>query len=143
MDSIILQVVLQLPIVALLIFAGLLFRSLQREKVNLEDTRLLLESKLSDLSRKDVDQTVRSMETQLKSLTAELDTIRGSMSSSIESQDRVKEYMDNQKTALKEFGRVLSRTSEQTYGELQQIEDKITVLRETLSNQGFEFPNAA
>jgi hypothetical protein len=46
--------------------------------------------------------------------------------------------MDNQKTALNEFGRVLSRTSEQTYGELQAIESRIRIIESSLKENGFE-----
>jgi hypothetical protein len=52
--------------------------------------------------------------------------------------EKIREYMANQKTALKEFGRVLSRTSEQTYGELQAIESRIRTIESSLKENGFE-----
>lgn len=143
MDSIFLQIVLQIPTIALLVFAGLLFRGFQRERVNLEDSRMLLESKFADVRTADTDGTVKRLDESFRNLSADLEALRARLDEFSADQDRAKEYMDNQKTALKEFGRVLSRTSEQTYSDLQQLDDRIASMRRALADQGFELPAAA
>ncbi|MCB0720421.1 MAG: hypothetical protein KDD65_18385 [Bacteroidetes bacterium] len=143
MDSIILQIVLQLPTIALLIFAGFLFRGLQREKANLEDSRMLLEAKLSELHAQGGDPRVKNLEAQVKKMAADLDASLKRIDETRTDGDKAREYMNNQKTALKEFGRVLSRTSEQTYSDLQSLEEKVSTMRRVLEDQGFEFSAAA
>jgi uncharacterized protein (UPF0335 family) len=49
-----------------------------------------------------------------------------------------RDQIANQKQALKEFGRVLSKTSEQTYNEIQDLDQRISSLFRTLEANGFD-----
>ena len=137
MESIALQAILQLPIVALLFFAAFLFRGLQRERNNLAAAIQDFEARIATVSGtsggpdKGVLDEVAKLKTRVESVLADLE-------STDSDREKTREYMTNQKTALKEFGRVLSRTSEQTYGELQSMEARIRVIEASLNDNGFE-----
>ena len=137
MESIALQVILQLPIVALLFFAAFLFRGLQRERNNLAAAIQDFEARIASAPGTSGGPD-KGLLAELEKLKARVESVSANIDSSESDREKTREYMANQKTALKEFGRVLSRTSEQTYGELQSMEARIRVIEASLNDTGFE-----
>ena len=140
MESIALQAILQIPMVALLFFAAYLFRGLQRERNNLAAAVSDFEQRLSDSS---VGGSNSEVVSDLEELKKRVESALEDFGSSGDEREKTREYMANQKTALKEFGRVLSRTSEQTYGELQSMEARIRAIEASLTDNGFELESVS
>ncbi len=141
MESIALQAILQVPMVALLFFAAYLFRGLQRERNNLAAAVRDFEQRLSDSS---VGGSAGSeVVSDLEELKKRVESALEEFGSASDEREKTREYMANQKTALKEFGRVLSRTSEQTYGELQSMEARIRIIEASLTDNGFELESVS
>lgn len=140
MESIALQAILQIPMVALLFFAAYLFRGLQRERNNLAAAVRDFEQRLSDSP---VGASSSDVVGELDDLKKRIESALEDLESSGDEREKTREYMANQKTALKEFGRVLSRTSEQTYSELQSIEARIRIIESSLTDNGFELESVS
>ncbi len=140
MESIALQLILQLPIVALLFFAAFLFRGLQRERTTLASAVQDFEARVSGEAGGGMDPALVA---ELKTIKERVESALNSIESDSEEREKTREYMANQKTALKEFGRVLSRTSEQTYGELQAMETRIRNIETSLTDNGFELDSVS
>ena len=138
MDSTVLLLVLQLPVIALLVFTAFLLKSLNQEKHNLAETMRAFEDRLASGAPPSNTETDLALATELEKLSARVEAALTDIESGSAECEKTREYMTNQKTALKEFGRVLSRTSEQTYGELQAIEARIAVIESALKENGFE-----
>lgn len=143
MESNLVPLLLQLPTVVLVAFALVLFRSIRRQKASVEENQTALENRIATLAKQDVDRLVKDIDTKLVALSSQVEVMRASVAKSAEDHERVRDYMNNQKAALKEFGRVLSKTSEQTYNELQQLDDQVTSVRKALADHGFDLPAAA
>lgn len=138
MDSLVLQLVIQLPAIALLVFTAYLLRGLSQEKKLLASTMREFEDRLASAGTSANPEVDLALATELEKLSARVEAALADIDSGSAEREKTREYMANQKTALKEFGRVLSRTSEQTYGELQAIEARIGVIESSLRDNGFE-----
>lgn len=138
MDSLLLQLVIQLPVIALLAFTAFLLRSLGQEKQNLASAIREFEDRLASGGPSANPEVDLAVVTEMKKLSDRVESALADIESGSAEGEKIREYMANQKTALKEFGRVLSRTSEQTYGELQAIESRIRTIESSLKENGFE-----
>jgi ElaB/YqjD/DUF883 family membrane-anchored ribosome-binding protein len=138
MDSLLLQLVIQLPVIALLVFTAILLRSLSQEKQNLSSAIREFEDRLAAGGPTANPEVGLALAAEMQKLSDRVESALADIESGSSEGEKTREYMANQKTALKEFGRVLSRTSEQTYGELQAIESRIRIIESSLKENGFE-----
>lgn len=135
MNSIVL-IVMQIPTVAILFFAVYLFREVQKDRAALQAARETLENANPDSIGADSSAELASIRTDLSALQEQLASL-GSDENDDGLTEAVREQVANQKRALKEFGRVLSKSSEQTYNEMQDLDRRISELSRVLESNGF------
>ena len=136
MDSIVLMV-MQIPTVAILFFAVYLFREVQKDRAALQAARETLENSSFEGSDSTSPEEIKSIRSEIESIRNEISNLAESTSGEAFSEtDR--EQLANQKRALKEFGRVLSKTSEQTYNEMQDLDQRISALSRAMEANGFD-----
>ena len=136
MDSLIPQLLIQIPVLALIGFAAFLFRGFQRERQILSNAIRDYEARIETLSGSSKGEDLGKISVALEEMRQELSDALAKVDETTKQTVKMKEHMTNQKTALKEFGRVLSRTSEQTYGELQGLETRIERIQSALVHNG-------
>jgi len=137
MESLAPLLILQIPVVALLLFTGALLAGLSREKRRLTAAIDDLEHRTNESPAASDDRALANLATELNELKQRVDAGLAGGGSPSEDQEKLREYMGNQKTALKEFGRVLSRSSEQTYSELQALDERLKTIERALKDNGF------
>lgn len=136
MDSIVVLIVMQIPAVAIVFFAFYLFKEVQKDRSALLAAREALENASHESSGAMPNINVENIQRDFEGLVRRLDSIESSLDSGKGEGGR--DQIANQKQALKEFGRVLSKTSEQTYNEIQDLDQRISTLFRTLEANGFD-----
>lgn len=135
MNSIVL-IVMQIPTVAILFFAVYLFREVQKDRAALQAARETLENAKFEGGDSDSSQEFETIRNELSDLKNQLSEIEaGGSDEGLTEAER--DQLSNQKRALKEFGRVLSKSSEQTYTEMQELDRRINDLEHVLESNGF------
>lgn len=138
MESLTPLLILQIPVVALLLFTGALLAGMSREKRRLTAAIDDLENRTNESPAGSDDKAFAKLAAELDELRQRVDAGPAGSGSPSEDPEKFREYMANQKTALKEFGRVLSRSSEQTYSELQALDERLATIERSLKDNGFD-----
>ncbi|NND70685.1 MAG: hypothetical protein HKN43_03815 [Rhodothermales bacterium] len=142
MDSILVLIVLQIPTVAILFFSVYLFREVQRDRAALLSARETLENASLNPAEVGVsNDAIEKISSELDAVQRRISMIESNSSADLSDADR--DQIANQKRALKEFGRVLSKTSEQTYTEMQDLDQRISALHRAMEINGFEIQRDA
>ncbi len=135
MDIVVL-IVMQIPAVAILFFAAYLFKEIQKDRSALLAAREALENASHDGVSSHSSEKLDTMQRTIDALQKRFDTLESAVESA--GAGNSKDQIANQKQALKEFGRVLSKTSEQTYNEMQDLDQRVATLFRTLEANGFD-----
>ncbi len=134
MESILVEAVRQLPALVLAGLAFYFYRTAQKATELHHDAPAIPDNLIQTL------ETVRSRAEKLESdyddLVARLDQNDSREQASEEEREGIRSQLTNQKMALKEFGRVLSKTSEQTYTEFGSLDERLRQVEDALSERG-------
>lgn len=134
METFVVEAIRQLPALVLAVLAIYFYRSAQRAN----ETSVVASSVPDDLI-----QTLESLAARADRLDSDLHSIRDEIDASAQHDDGhaedwegIRAQLSNQKMALKEFGRVLSKTSEQTYTEFSAFEERLRNVENVLAHRG-------
>ena len=134
MESIAVEAIRQIPAFLLAILAFYFYRAAKKnETVSQQPAQIPaeLQSKVKEASEA-VDR-LDSEYASLKESVREFEDLKNAIQ---ESDESIRAQLSNQKMALKEFGRVLSKTSEQTYTEFGSLEERLGRVEDSLRERG-------
>lgn len=134
MESIVVEAIRQLPALVLAVLAIYFYRSAQRATELSHDTPAVPSELLQNVdglcSRAD------QLESGLREMLASLEAHESATVEDEQEAEAMRAQLSNQKMALKEFGRVLSKTSEQTYTEFGAIDERLREIEKALAERG-------
>lgn len=134
MESIAVEAIRQIPALVLAILAFYFYRTARKnETVSMEPAGVPaeLESQLEAATN-----AVERLESDYSEIKAAMDDFEALKNAIEESDESIRSQLSNQKMALKEFGRVLSKTSEQTYTEFGSLEERLGRVEDSLTERG-------
>lgn len=134
MESIVVEAIRQFPALVLAGSAFYFYRLSKKAASVSKPTPALPEGILDEL-RSAVEAT-GSLEQQLSDLSRRIEDVETDKQHLEESEESIRSQLSNQKMALKEFGRVLSKTSEQTYTDFNAFEERLGRIEESLNERG-------
>ncbi len=134
MESIVVEAIRQIPA---LVLAGsaFYFYWLAKKAASAPQPASALPEGIADELRSAVQSTSK-LEQQLSDLSSRIEDIETEKQYLEEAEESIRSQLSNQKMALKEFGRVLSKTSEQTYTDFNSFEERLTRIEESLNERG-------
>lgn len=134
MESIAVEAIRQIPAFILAIMAFYFYRTARKNQaVSLEPAGLPVELESQLEAAKNAVERLESDYSEIKAAMDDFESLKTAIE---ESDDSIRSQLSNQKMALKEFGRVLSKTSEQTYTEFGSLEERLGRVEDSLTERG-------
>ena len=134
MESIVVEAIRQLPALALAVLAFYFYRSAKRASAFESESQALPDGLMERLDS--FESLANQLELELQRVNTRIETSEGQLDKMEEENETIRSQLSNQKMALKEFGRVLSKTSEQTYTEFNSYEERFGTIEKSLSERG-------
>ena len=86
----------------------------------------------------DLVERANQFDSRLQSLHEQIDAVGSEETDLSDEREAIRSQLSNQKMALKEFGRVLSKTSEQTYTEFSAFEERLRHVESILAERDLQ-----
>ncbi len=134
METFVVEAIRQLPALVLAVLVIYFYRSAKRATDSTEHVAAIpddLVDKLEGLVARAND-----FDAQLRNMHEQIDAVGSQEGDLSEEREAIRSQLSNQKMALKEFGRVLSKTSEQTYTEFTAFEERLRQVESILAERG-------
>jgi uncharacterized protein YoxC len=134
METFVVEAIRQLPALVLAVLVIYFYRSAQSARESTEEAAAVpdhLMDKLEGLVSR-----ANQFDARLQSLREQIDAHSSGDNDLSEEREAIRSQLSNQKMALKEFGRVLSKTSEQTYTEFTAFEERLREVESILAKRG-------
>ena len=134
METFIVEAIRQLPALVLVVLVIYFYRAAQRSNAESYAAPAVPEDLLQTLDR--LAERADEFDADIKALRDASESDESQETGLEEEREAIRSQLSNQKMALKEFGRVLSKTSEQTYTEFSAFEERLRQIEERLSERG-------
>ncbi len=134
MESIAVEAIRQIPAFMLAIMAFYFYRTARKNESASQEPAMVPDELLSQIAA--ATNTLERIESDYSGIKAAVDDLESLKSAIEESDESIRSQLSNQKMALKEFGRVLSKTSEQTYTEFGSLEERLGRVEDSLTERG-------
>ncbi len=134
MESIVVEAIRQIPALILAALALFFYRAAKKAGSVSHDAVAIPEKFKEQISESSA--AISRLESEIESLRSTVDAHDELTQQFADTEESIRSQLSNQKMALKEFGRVLSKTSEQTYTEFNSLDDRVGRVEKALTDRG-------
>ena len=136
METFAVEAIRQLPALVLAVLVIYFYRSSQRATESSEHVAAVPDDLIDRLEG--LVERANQFDSRLQSLHEQIDAVGSEDTDLSDEREAIRSQLSNQKMALKEFGRVLSKTSEQTYTEFSAFEERLRHVESILAERDLQ-----